>query len=220
MRVLIISVGLLVTGLWFGVCVVIWQDGSAIWLTALPAGLVASTLIAIYLHLPQVQHERQSHITDTEYLKTQAHHLRQERIPSRPGLISGQQPTDIHTTAWRHFLIRCTVESIRVGKLNYRNGMEEFFNSDQRKWREYIDRLVRWEKCWPPNNNGTFWKPNVMGEDVINLLAAGQMPPALPDYDPPELIPTQHASVDNTQNTGETRDQHASTVFATDVRER
>src|SRR3989304_8050699 len=81
MRYLIFGGGLLIAGPWFGVALVIWQDRPAIWLTALPVWLVVSSLIAVWLHLPMVQHEQEIHRTEIERLKTQAHHLQQERKP-------------------------------------------------------------------------------------------------------------------------------------------
>src|SRR5574341_1262370 len=98
MRIIIWSGGLLVAGVWFGVCLVSWQDSPVIWLTALPAGFVASALVAVYLHLPLVQHERQTHLTEIERLRTEAHHSQQERLPK-----AEHDPVSVDAEAERQF---------------------------------------------------------------------------------------------------------------------
>src|SRR3972149_7720058 len=125
MRVIIIGGGLLVAGFWFGVALVGWQDAPVIWLTALPAGLVASTLIAIYLHLPMVQHEQEIHRTEIERLKTQAHHLQQERIPQ-----SQRDPIAADAEAerryrWHRFWSDCLQYAAECNSFAYRDCFEK-----------------------------------------------------------------------------------------------
>ena len=206
MRYLIIGGGLLIAGPWFGVALVVWQDRPAIWLTALPVWLVMSSLIAIWLHLPMVQHERNVHLTDIERLKLDAHRYRQER-EARPAVSAYLTPQVIvlsdHDRAWRHWLIRCAIESERVGGISWQK-MKSFFGDDD-KWRVYVDILERWGKSWPRQaRQETFLKPGVTEALLYDLLVGGEIPPALPDGLPPVLESRRQGDLQIADYSGET----------------
>jgi len=208
MRVIIIGGGLLVAGCWFGVAVVGWQDAPIIWLTALPAGLVASTLIAIYLHLPQVQHERQSHLTDIERLKTDAHQQRQARLPK-----SERDPISVDAEAeryyrWHRFWSDCLQYAAECNSFAYRGCFENAM--DYQAWRVgFADPLVRARWIEPIQSSiKTKPMPGWTATRMLRELAAGT-PPPYPDGEPPEWKQT---AVQNTQKHSE----NTQTVFATD----
>ncbi len=77
MRYAILGGGFAVSGCWFGVALVGWQNQPVIWLTAIPVWIVVSSLIAVWLHWPQVKHERAIHTREAERLQTEppAKHL-------------------------------------------------------------------------------------------------------------------------------------------------
>src|SRR3990172_816072 len=208
MRVIIIGGGLLVAGCWFGVALVGWQDAPVIWLTALPAGLVASTLIAIYLHLPMVQHEQEIHRTEIERLKTQAHHLQQERIPQ-----SQRDPISVDAEAerqyrWHRFWSDCLQYAAECNSFAYRGCFENVL--DYQAWRAgFADPLVRARWVEPIQSSiKTKPMPEWTATRMLRELGAGT-PPPYPDGEPPDWKQT---SRENTQKHSE----NTSTVFATD----
>jgi hypothetical protein len=158
-------------------------------------------------------------LADAERANADRRHYRQMwrdgEAPMQPATMHVIEPElSPQARAWKHFMIRCTVEAARVGKLNYRNGMEPFFGGNARKWRAYIDRLVRWDMCWPPSGEGTAWREGKNAALVLDLLVGGQLPPLPPGEYPPSLVDTTTGGVDNPRNTGETRVESDSTVYA------
>jgi hypothetical protein len=211
MRYLIVGGGLLIAGPWFGVCLVIWQDRLAMWLTALPVWLVVSSLIAIWLHLPMVQHERQSHITDIERLKTDAHQLRQARLSQ-----TERDPISVDAEAerryrWHRFWSDCLQYAAECNSFAYRGCFENVL--DHKAWRAgFADPLVRARWLEPVQSSiKTKPMPEWTATRMLRELAAGT-PPPYPDGEPPEWKQT---SRENTQKHSE----NTSSVFATDVRE-
>lgn len=209
MRIIIIAGGLLVAGVWFGVCLVIWQEVSVIWLTALPAGLIASMLIAIYLHLPLVQHERQIHLTEIERQKTDAYHLQQARIPQ-----SQREPLSVDAEAerqfrWHRFWSACLQYAAECNSFAYRGCFENILAYQD--WRSgFADPLVRARWLEPIQSSiKTKPMPEWTATRMLAALSAGN-PPPYPGGEPPEWKQTVS---ENTQKHSE----NTSSVFATDI---
>src|SRR3972149_9967043 len=114
------------------------------------AFIVATSLTIIAISWPGVYSELMGHMAEAERWKTEAHRYRQERRAERAYLRPVTQVLDEtsteekrHRALWRHFLIQCACESIRVDAISYQK-MRGFFGDDRDKWRAYADRLVGW----------------------------------------------------------------------------
>lgn len=201
MRYLIIGGGLLIAGPWFCIAIIGWQTQPIIWLTALPAWAVTSSLIAIYLHWPAVQHERQIHLTEIERQKTDAYRLAQERKPK-----AERDPVSVDAEAerqyrWHRFWGRCVQYAIENGNsFSYRGCFENIL--DYPGWRvAFADPLVRARWLDPVQKSirtvpGEGWT----GVRMLAELSAGK-PPPYPGGEPPEWKQT---GAENTTKHGET----------------
>jgi hypothetical protein len=174
---------------------------------ALPVWGIASSLVYIALCWPKVWHVLQSELTEVHRLKTEAWKYQQER-EARPAVSAYLTPQitvlSDHDRAWRHWLIRCAIESERVGGVSYQK-MKSFFGGDQVKWRAYVDTLSGWGKCWPVQPRvETFLRPGITPALLYDLLVGGEIPPLLPDGPPPVLQQRQQANESTAQYSGET----------------
>ena len=208
MRYPIIAGGLLFAGVWFGIALVGWQTSPVIWMTALPVWIVTSSLIAIWLYWPMVRHEREIHHTEIERLKTQAHHLQQERIPQ-----SQREPLSLDAEAerryrWHRFWSDCLQYAAECNSFAYRGCFENVL--DYQSWRVgFADPLVRARWIEPVQSSiKTKPMPEWTATRMLRELAAGS-PPPYPTGEPPEWKQTA------SQNTSK-RSENTSQVFATD----
>lgn len=209
MRYLIIGGGFAVSGCWFGVALVAWQDNPIMWLTAIPAWIVTSSLIAIWLHWPQVQHEREIHHTEIERLKTDAYQLRQQRIP-----LAEREPLSVDAEAerqfrWHRFWSACLQYAAECNSFAYRGCFENILAYQD--WRAgFADPLVRARWLEPIQSSvKTRPMPEWTATRMLSALASGT-PPPYPDNEPPEWKQTV------TENTAK-HSENTSTVFATDI---
>ena len=188
---------------------------------ALPFFVIITALAYIALEIPAYLNQVMTHYVDYQAKRLKAAEYAAARSnlynpPPEPATIRViDAPLSDHDRAWRHFLIRCTVEAARVGKLNFRNGMETFFGGNHAYWRAYVDRLVRWDKCWPPSGEGTMWRDGQDAALVLDLLAGGKLPPLPSGEWPPDLVGANNGGVENPANTGQTLEN---TVYASEHR--
>lgn len=211
MRVIIWSGGLLFGGLVLGVCLVAWQQTPIIWLLSIPAGIVSGTLIAIVLHWPAVQHERQIHLTEIERQKTSAYHLAQERIPQ-----AQREPLSVDAEAerhyrWHRFWAQCLQYAAENGDtFSWRNCFERIL-PEHSDWRYlFAGPLVKAGWLEPVQASiKTKPMPGWTATRMLTELSAGT-PPPYPNGEPPSWKQT---GAENTQKHSE----NTSTVFATDI---
>jgi hypothetical protein len=172
------------------------------------AFIITVSLTVIVISWPSVYSELMAHIAEAERNKADARQYRQLWREAQPTVSAFLTPQitilSDHDRAWKHWLIRCAVESERVGGVSYQK-MKGFFGGDQTKWRAYVNTLVVWDKCWPVQPRiETFLKPGITPTLIYDLLIGGDFPPALPDGPPPVLQQRQQGDESTGFNSGET----------------
>ena len=181
--------------------------------TALPTfgiafGLTLAALQVKYLPLAWV--EFWGHVATAEKYKTEIHVYRQQRQTTTVYLrpltqVSSNREEGQRRKNWRHFLILCSGERMRVNSVAYRK-MEDFFGSDQAKWREYVDCLVEWGVAWPIQPGvETFLKPGQTPQLLYDLFTGDELPPTPLDRDPPLLTPRQQSDESTVETAGKKR---------------
>ena len=207
MRYLIVGGGLLIAGPWFGVALVIWQDRPAIWLTALPVWLVVSSLIAVWLHLPMVQHEQEIHRTEIERLKTQAHHLQQERKPQAERESLSVDAEAERQYRWHRFWSDCLQYAAERNSFAYRGCFENVL--DYQAWRiGFADPMVHARWIEPIQSSiKTKPMPEWTATRMLRELAAGT-PPPYPAGEPPEWKQTSRENTANVSRNTQFASEH------------
>jgi len=211
MRAVIFATGAVVAGLYLCVVAAVARGNYGAWLFALPVYLITSGLVAVALHWPAVQHEREIHITEIERLRTDAYHLQQERKPA-----AEREPVTVDAEAerryrWHRFWSDCLQYAADNNSFSFRGCFEKVLRWED--WRHlFAAPLVK--ALWlEPIQASIKTKPMPGWTPVLMLreLAAGS-PPPYPAGEPPDF--KQMTS----QNTGK-HSENTQTVFATEVRQ-
>ena len=201
MRYASFGLGAVITGLYLCIVAAFLRGHPEAWLFAFPIFLIATGLTSIALHWPEIKHERQIHITDTERLLTEAHKSQQERLPK-----SERQPMSVDGEAerqyrWHRFWSACLSYAHEQNSFAYRGCFENILAYED--WRRGLaDPLVRARWLEPVQSSiKTKPMPDWSAARMLAELAAGS-PPPYPDSEPPEWKQTA------SQNTG----KHSETV--------
>jgi hypothetical protein len=207
MRAVIFATGAVVAGLYLCVVAAAARGNYGAWLFALPVYLITSGLVAVALHWPAVQHEREIHITEIERLRTDAYHLQQARKPA-----AEREPVTVDAEAerqyrWHRFWSDC-LEYASENGFHFRNNFDRVLRYEgwyngfaipmvKAGWLRPIAQAIRTEPM-----------PEWTATKMLRELAAGS-PPPYPIGEPPEWKQTA------SQNTGK-HSENTQTVFATD----